>query len=384
MKTVGNQTKHMLNKVLISPVKKTFSTKSINNNKNNSSTGSCNNSTTTTQQEQSVKLTLETKIFEENTNTSNSNVIGGESSSSNHSSSSSSTGESKRSSSDFTYGREHLIRQPGYERYYGQYAKEIVIADMSSKYVGMRGDVINLSLGKDKLLGSNASRVNNFFKTRIVPWAGSNTTSHAIRPPNHLYIYGPKGVGSYTSVLVNCYENNINMIFVHSTCKVAGMMTKIYDRARDLQPCVVFFDHANGLISTTPKSNHTAVRYHNYFGEWWHVINHQSNAHFNNARVWTIMSGSGDPLKLQSSYRNLLKTRGAVALINVPDAESREQFFFTFGQSIMNSQTVPDPDDDDWVTVSKNFARISYVCTYKEMQTYLIQLFAECKKELFS
>jgi transitional endoplasmic reticulum ATPase len=173
-----------------------------------------------------------------------------------------------------------------------------------------------------------------------------------IRPPRGVLLYGPPGTGKTLLAKAVAKESQANFIQVKGPSllsmwvgKSEEGVRKVFERARQVAPCVIFFDEVDALASRRGIESGTKVTER--------VLN-QLLAEMDGLeglKDVTIIAATNRPDMLDPA---LLRPGrfDRIILVDVPDALSRTQIF---GVHLKNTPLAPDVSVDDLVKQTEGF-----------------------------
>jgi hypothetical protein len=217
-----------------------------------------------------------------------------------------------------------------------------------------------------------------FQYTGMMQWLNNNVAefmknkerwSRHVYPERLLYVYGPRGMGRLTRTLIFCHEKKINFMFVPSSVQGITDPCLILKRAKEIQPCIIYFDDADVMFSHKPFLD---------------VIYATSNSLLNKRddNVWMIFTSIITPEDLCPMARSMIREYGSMTDVNA--IESSEQakalimkMLATMTRSIDYPCTMSESEDrySRWYNIITLLSKYTQYCTIKELEGFFIQLF---------
>jgi hypothetical protein len=117
----------------------------------------------------------------------------------------------------------------------------VLTSPRSSHVTFTENDVCELTQydGMKQWFGKNIS---NFMNTK-------DRWPRHVYPERLLYVYGPRGMGRLTRNLLLCRDAGVNFLFVPITSHNSVFFSNVIKKAKEIQPCVVFFDDSDYIFN---------------------------------------------------------------------------------------------------------------------------------------
>lgn len=245
----------------------------------------------------------------------------------------------------------------------------------------------NFSEGKKSFISSpRASHVqisrNDFYHLpqyeEMEKWFNNNVSgylrkkeswSRHVYPERLLYVYGPRGMGRLTLTLLLCNDAQVNLIFVPSSIHETTIYLKLIKKAKEMQPCLIFFDDFDPVLGFDPCLN---------------ALYASMNAHLNKRDddIWIVMTGITPPENLSAPSKCMIADYGSITDVNAIENEQQAQDLI---MKMLNTiSRVPDypcsfeelsDPYSQWSNMLKLLSRYGRYCTIKELEIFFIKLF---------
>lgn len=193
--------------------------------------------------------------------------------------------------------------------------------------------------------------------------------SRHIYPERLLYIYGPRGMGRLTLTLLLCNDAQVNLIFVPSSIHDTSIYLKLIKKAKEMQPCLIFFDDFDPVLGFDPCLN---ALYAN--------MNSQMNKRDDD--IWIFMTGITPPENLSPSSKCMVSDYGSITDVNaIEDEQQAQELIMKMLTNISRARDYPCSFEDlidpynQWSNTMNLLSRYARYCTIKELDSFFIKLF---------
>lgn len=190
-----------------------------------------------------------------------------------------------------------------------------------------------------------------------------------IYPERLLYIYGPRGMGRLTHTMFTCQQSGMNLLFVPSSIHDTGLYAKIVKKAKELQPCVIFFDDFDSIFVFPPCLQ-----------QLYAIMNSQLNKRDDD--VWIVITGNHPPEALPPSAKSMITEYGSITDVNaIESIDQARDLIFQMLNTISARNNYPCSQEElgnpynRWNNVLSVLSTYTQYCTIKELKTFFIKLF---------
>lgn len=190
-----------------------------------------------------------------------------------------------------------------------------------------------------------------------------------IHPKRLLYIYGPRGMGRLTCTTFMCHQAKVNLLFVPSSIHDTSLYLKLIKKAKEMQPCVIFFDDFDSVFNFSPCLQ-----------QLYAVMNSQLNKKDDN--VWIFITGVHPPESLPPCAKSMISEYGSITDINaIESVDQARELIIRMLNTISLSKDYPCSQEElynpynRWNNVLSLLSTYTQYCTLKEMKTFFLNLF---------
>jgi hypothetical protein len=208
--------------------------------------------------------------------------------------------------------------------------------------------------------------LNRWFNHNVINYLQQQAQWEAdVFPERILVAFGLVGVGRLTHTVMQCKKAKINLLFVSNTYREEGMYAHIYKTALNLQPCVVYFDHADEMID-----------------RYIHDLNatHEMHLNYFKHNIWTIISTSILPTGFSAPMKYFMNpiVSSCVYVPVIGAFEHRCSFVRNLLQTISNDVNFPPEDpmsEKEWSILIDRIASAGDYCTQREFYYFIMMAF---------
>jgi hypothetical protein len=190
-----------------------------------------------------------------------------------------------------------------------------------------------------------------------------------VYPERLLYIYGPRGMGRLTQMLLLCHEMNVNLMFVPSSILLTTYFMPIFKKAREIQPCLIYFDDADSIFNFKP-----------FLDVVYSVSNSVLNKRDDN--VWMVFATNVAPDSLEPMAKSMITDYGSITDVNaIESSEQAKSLIMQMLSTMTRMDDYPCTTEElgdrysRWHNIINLFSMYTRYCTIKELEMFLIQLF---------
>ncbi len=219
-------------------------------------------------------------------------------------------------------------------------------------------------------------QIPQYYDTRR--WFGNNVSNYLknkelwprhIYPERLLYIYGPRGMGRLTCTMFMCRRARVNLLFVPSSIHDISLYAKLIKKAKEMQPCLIFFDDFDPVFAFQPC-----------FQQLYAIMNSQLNKR--DDEIWIVMTGVTPPDSIPPSAKSMIADYGSITDINaIESPQQAHDLIIKMLATISRVSNYPCSQEElsnpynKWNNILMLLSKYTQYCTIKELEVFFIKLF---------
>ena len=195
-----------------------------------------------------------------------------------------------------------------------------------------------------------------------------------VYPQKVLYVHGAQGLGKLSYAIDTCKESKMNMLFVRHVYYEANMFYDIFKKAKQMQPCMVFFENYDWVLAKQEIMFELHAAYQM-------LIEPRIDG------VWTLISTSVALASMCPEAFLFLKKYGAVTHISVCNYSQRRLYVIKcMLRNITGIESYPYSDcsggasEGEWSRLLDTMNRYCEYCTFREIWDFIVTIFREYKQ----
>ena len=202
----------------------------------------------------------------------------------------------------------------------------------------------------------------------------SNSLPERIYPERFLSIFGMSGMGKLSHLATFCADHHINLMFIPNHYYTPTLFDECVEKAKKLEPCVMFFDKADYIF--------TNLQYHNEFNA---IFSGKLDVIGNN--IWVITSSKVPPMDIIQHaplVGELFKESGSFVHLPVLHDSALVREYVIKNLSIISGNedyptsmltSLHEPTKLEWNDVISEIVACSMYHTVREIYKFLISVF---------